>query len=90
MRVNFIKNSCTLSVGFTAILKNLQKNVCEISKDTLENIHNLWKTRALHKKVCGNDRKLSRKLTRRNYEMQGLRFLKYLLWCNSQKYFKEI
>ncbi len=54
---------CTLSEGLTAILKYLQKNVCEISKDTPESIHNLWKTQTLYKKVCGNDGKFSRKLT---------------------------
>ncbi len=75
---------------FYGNFKKFSKNVCEISKDIPENIHNLWKIQTLHKKVCGNDRKLSRKLTRRNYEMQGLKFPKYLLWCDFQKYFKEI
>ncbi len=62
MWVNFRKNVCTLSEGFTAIFKNRQKSACEISKDTPENIHNFWKTQTLYKKVCGNE-KLSRKLT---------------------------
>ncbi len=34
-----------------AILRNLTKNVCEISKDTPENIHNSWKTQTLRKKI---------------------------------------
>ncbi len=41
MWVNFRKNLCILSEGYKTILKNLQKNVCEISTDTPESIHNL-------------------------------------------------
>ncbi len=63
MWINFKKKLCTLSEGFTAILKNLPKHVCEVSKDTPESIYNLWKTQTLHKKVYGNDGKLFRKLT---------------------------
>ncbi len=63
MWVDFRKNMCALSEGFMAILKNLHKNVYEIFKDTPENIHNLWKTQTLQKKVCGNHRQLFGKLT---------------------------
>ncbi len=48
---------------FYGNFKKSSKNVCEISKDTPESVHYLWKTQTLHEKVCNNDVKLPRKLT---------------------------